>query len=137
MRADRGGSGAKTAAAPHGRSTRALEHGLKLALLVGLGICIALFSAYLSIVATFALARDDTLSSAGRVARIVLAWFLPLVAPLIMLRSIAEVSAGSLPPLAPIKPTVWLLNVRARRVNDLAADDDSPGSWPGGEHGQT
>lgn len=104
-------------------------------LIVGLGTCIALFATYLAVMTTFALVRDDTLSSVGRLARIVLAWLVPFVAPLFMLRSIAEVSPKALPPASLLRPARWLLKVRARKGNDLAAHDDSPDSWPGGHDG--
>ncbi len=81
---------------------------------------------YAAILSTWTLTRDETLTLAGKLVRMLLAWLLPLAGSVYVLRSAADVSPSSLPPrpfLIPLRP---LMYVGPRPRSDLAsqqADD--------------
>ena len=95
-------------------------------LLGGVLLVLAVIAVCLAMLATWALLRDPTINTAGRIARIVMAWLLPIGGPLSLLRSISELSAESLPPRGLLRPFAWLLFVTPRVPNALAAEDDYP-----------
>ena len=100
--------------------------------LIPLVVVVAVSWAYLAGLTTWALFRDDTLTGTGRFARVVLAWLFPLVAPLFMLRAIAEVSPLALPPPAFLRPVIWLLRIRARSGDNFSSADGSiDDGWSG------
>lgn len=95
--------------------------------LAGLLLVLVVIAVYLAMLATWALLRDPTISTAGRVARILMAWLLPIGGPVSILRSIAELSPESMPPRALTAPFSWLWFVSPRAPNALADEDDHPG----------
>jgi hypothetical protein len=95
-----------------------------MAFLEGLLLALAAFAAYLALLATWALCRDPTLDGVGRIARIVLAWVLPIGAPVMLLRTVSEVAPESMPPRALVGPFAWLLYVAPAKPNPIADDQD-------------
>lgn len=91
----------------------------------GLLLVLVVIAVYLAMLATWALLRDPTINTAGRVARILVAWVLPLGGPASALRSVAELSPESMPPRVLLAPFSWLLFVPPRKPNMLAADDEA------------
>jgi hypothetical protein len=100
-----------------------------MAFLVGLLLVLTIIAVYLAMLATWALLRDTTIDTTGKIARIVLAWLLPIGGPVILLRSVSELSPESMPPRALIAPFSWLLFVAPRKPNALAAEDEAPDAY--------
>ena len=97
---------------------------------------IALLAAYLALLATWTVVRDQALPVAGRVIRILAAWVLPIGAAIAILRTSAELAPECLPPRRFLWPVHWLMHVAPRRPNTLADEADvgaygSPGRHDG------
>jgi hypothetical protein len=73
-----------------------------------IAVCGGVIATYLATLATWSLAHDDTLAGPNRLARVVLAWLLPLVGPMFILRAAAELAPRSLPAAIFTWPVKWL-----------------------------
>lgn len=97
-------------------------------------IAVAVLAVYLAALATWTLRRDLTLNTYGRVARTILAWIIPVGMAVAVLRSSAELSPDSLPPERFLKPVRWLIQVPARRPNNLADEVAGEGHTASGRN---
>ena len=77
-------------------------------------VLVAALAFYLAMLATWSLARDTTLTRTGRITRILLAWLVPIAAPVAILRGAAELVPQTLPSPALLWPVRWLLSDRPR-----------------------
>lgn len=99
-------------------------------ILLSLLLTLAVVAVYLAALATWAILRDPTIDSAGRVARIIAAWILPIGAPVMTLRSIGEFCPDALPPQRWWRPFRFLLVADGWKANPL------PDDYPEGGGGQ-
>jgi hypothetical protein len=84
----------------------------------------AIYAFYASLLASWSVVRDSTLTAVPRIGRLVLVWLVPLVGAMSTLRAAAELNPESLPPKRSLGPLMPLLYVRAVRANPLADQDD-------------
>jgi hypothetical protein len=75
---------------------------------------VAVLAFYLAMLATWSLAHDPTLTRTGRITRVMLAWLVPIAAPVAILRAAAELVPQALPRSALLWPVRWLLHDRPR-----------------------
>lgn len=92
--------------------------------LEGLLLALTAIAVYLALLATWALCLDPTIDGFGRIARILLAWALPIGGPVLLLRTVSEVAPESMPPRALLGPFAWLLYVAPVKPNPIADDQD-------------
>jgi hypothetical protein len=83
-----------------------------------IALAAGLYVFYAALLTTWSIVRDDTLTLIGKAARVVIAWCLPLVGPLFLLRAAAEIAPRSLPPRAFLVPLLPLVYIRTRQPND-------------------
>ena len=93
-------------------------------------VVVGVIAVYLALLATWSLSRDETLTRSGRVARVVLAWLVPVIGPMFLLKSAAELAPESLPASAFIWPVRWLW-ASGRPVRG----DSGPGDAAGLDYG--
>jgi hypothetical protein len=91
---------------------------------VAISVGVSVIAAYLALLATWSLSHDETLTRSGRVARVVLAWLVPIIGPMFLLRSAAELAPESLPAPAFTWPVRWLW-ASGRPVRGDTGPDDS------------
>jgi hypothetical protein len=65
--------------------------------MVLVGLVIGLFVAYRALLATYAVWRDFTLTGVQKVLRTVYVWLIPVVGPMLYLRSAAELAPNAVP----------------------------------------
>ncbi len=99
-------------------------------ILLALAIGGAVIATYLALLATWSIAHDDTLSRPGKVGRVVLAWLLPIIGPVIQLMSAAELAPESLPTSMVTWPVRWLWT-----PSRPARGDSGPGDAAGLDYG--
>jgi hypothetical protein len=94
-------------------------------------VALGALAVYLAALATWSVARDETLERPGKAIRLLLAWVAPIVAPIFFLRAAAEFSPQTLPALRLLWPVRWLLTVHAPRGSDgsYVHADGTDGSW--------
>jgi tellurite resistance protein TehA-like permease len=101
---------------------------MHVALAIAVGVSV--IAAYLALLATWSLSHDETLTRSGRVARVVPAWLVPIIGPMFLLRSAAELAPESLPAPAFTWPVRWLW-AAGRPVRG----DSGPGDAAGLDYG--
>ncbi len=116
---------------PGRRCTRALGR-----MRIAAGLIFAYYL-YAAAVATYCLARDETLSPAGRCARLVGVFALPFIGALFALRATAEVSPQSLPPRRWLGPLVPLVRVRSHTGDAFPGGHDQVQRAEMSQPGQT
>jgi hypothetical protein len=83
-------------------------------------LVVAFLAVYLGLLATWTVAHDQAIPVAGRVARILAAWLLPIGAAVAILRASAELAPECLPSRRFLWPVRWLMHVAPSRPNTLA-----------------
>jgi hypothetical protein len=76
-------------------SAQRLERAVHPIAVIAIGAVVLAF--YFTALATWSITHDPTLPRAGRIARLVIVWLAPIVAPVLILRAAAEFAPESLP----------------------------------------
>ena len=90
--------------------------------MVVVGAVIGLFVAYCALLATYAVWRDFTLTGAQKVLRTVYVWLVPVVGPMLYLRSTAELATDAVPSRRWLWPVRWLFYVKPSTISCTPED---------------
>lgn len=90
--------------------------------MVVVGAVIGLFVAYCALLAMYAVWRDFTLTGAQKVLRTVYVWLVPVVGPMLYLRSTAELAPNAVPSHRWLWPVRWLFYVKPSTISCTPED---------------
>lgn len=77
-----------------------------------MGSVVGFFVAYCALLATYVLWRDLTLTGLQKVLRTVYVWLIPVVGPMLYLRSAAELAPEAVPSRHWLSPVRWLFYIK-------------------------
>lgn len=80
--------------------------------MIFVGVAVGLFVAYCAILATYVLWRDLTLTGPQKILRTVYVWLIPVVGPMLYLRSAAELAPEAVPSRHWLLPVRWLFYIK-------------------------
>lgn len=90
--------------------------------MVLVGAVIGLFVAYCALLATYAVWRDFTLTGVQKSLRTVYVWLVPVVGPMLYLRSTAELAPNAVPSRRWLWPVRWLFYVKPSTISCTPED---------------
>lgn len=90
--------------------------------MVLVGAVIGLFVGYCALLATYAIWRDFTLTGVQKVLRTVYVWIVPVVGPMLYLRSAAELAPHAVPSRRWLWPVRWLFYVKPSAISCTPED---------------